>query len=101
MRQTASPPAPADARQLSDTVARQRKGLQELQRSHDELTQKVEALEKRSKSLLGALDQLKELPQQRLALQSQAQAARLQQVSGVVSSSGGGVRRQAQCLHTE
>ena len=57
-----------------------------LQRSHDDLAQKVEALEKRSKSLSGVLDQLKELPQQRLALQSHVQAARMQQVSGVVSN---------------
>jgi hypothetical protein len=86
IRQTASPPASANGRQLSATIERQRKELQELQRSHDELTRKVDALEKRSKSLLGALDQLKDLPLQRLALQSQVQAARIQQVTGVVSN---------------
>jgi len=85
LRQTASPAA-ANARQLSATIERQRQKLQQLQRSHDDLAQKVEALEKRSKSLSGALDQLKELPQQRLALQSHVQAARMQQVSGVVSN---------------
>jgi hypothetical protein len=86
IRQTASPPAAANARQLSATIERQRQKLQQLQRSHDDLAQKVEALEKRSKSLSGVLDQLKDLPQQRLALQSHVQAARMQQVSGVVSN---------------
>jgi len=86
IRQSASRPASADERRLSAAIERQRKELQQLQRAHDDLTRKVEALEKRANSWRGALDQLKDLPQQRQALESQLQSARVQQVSGVVGN---------------
>jgi hypothetical protein len=79
-------PVSANERQLSETIERQRKELRQLRQSHDDLTKKVEALEKRTKSLLGVLDQLNELPQQRQALQSQVSSARIQQVAGVVGN---------------
>ena len=85
-RQSASSAPFTNERGLSAAIERQRKELQALRRSHEDLTKKVEALEKRSKSLLGVLDQLNELPQQRQALQSQVSSARIQQVAGVVGN---------------
>jgi hypothetical protein len=67
-------------------IERQRDDLERLQRSHEELTRKVEALEKRSKSLLGVLDNLKDLPRQQQELQWHLEAARVQQVAGVIGN---------------
>lgn len=73
-------------RQLTGTIERQRNQLRHLRRSHAELTKKVEALEKRAKSWRGLLDDLKDLPQQRQALQSQVSSLRVQQATGVVGT---------------
>ena len=73
-------------RQVATTIEKQRQQLRHLRRSHEELTKKVEALEKRAKSWLGVVDDLKELPQQRQALQSQVSSMRFQQVTGVVGN---------------
>jgi hypothetical protein len=72
--------------QLADTIERQRKELRHLRRSQEALTKKVDALEKRAKSWLGVVDDLKELPQQRQTLQSQVSSMRFQQVTGVVGN---------------
>lgn len=85
-RPPAAPATSADHRQLLDTIERQRKALRQLRESHEDLTKKVEALEKRTKSLLGVFDQLNALPEQRQALESQVSSARIQQVAGVIGN---------------
>jgi len=85
-RPPAAPAISANQRQLLDTIERQRKALRQLRESHEDLTKKVEALEKRTKSLLGVFDQLNALPEQRQALESQVSSARIQQVAGVIGN---------------
>jgi hypothetical protein len=63
-----------------------RDDFDELQRSHEDLTSRVETLEKRSKNLLGVLDTLKDFPAQQQQIQSYIESAKIQQITNVVGN---------------